>query len=161
MRVRLTGGLGHAFFAATTWALPEAEQDASGARGRLLVPDGKKILLTSAILTASTCQHCQPERSLYGQKLKRCASGSLLHCSWPERKVTDALRFLQPATPKEAYCLRSGTGNAGSSTRTNAAAVAKCKVLNFMEGLQFVNIFKGLAGPLGPAKRGTVTWAFA
>jgi len=52
LRVRLTGGLGHAFFAATTGALPEAETNASGARGRLLVLDGEKIKLTSAILTA-------------------------------------------------------------------------------------------------------------
>ena len=125
MRVRLTGGLGHAFFAATTWALPEAEQDASGARGRLLVPDGEKILLTSAILTASTCQKCQPKRNLPGRKLRRCASGSLLHCSWPERKLTNALRFAQPATPKGTCCLRSGTGNPGNSTRPSAVEVVK------------------------------------
>ena len=125
MRVRLTGGLGHAFFAENTRALPEAEQSASGARGRLLVPDGKKVMLTSAILTASTCQNCQPERNLHGRKLRRCASGSLLHCSWPERKVTNALRLAQLATAIGTCCLRSGTGKLGSSTRPSAAEVVK------------------------------------
>jgi hypothetical protein len=125
LRVRLTSGLGHAFFAAATWALPEAEQSASGARGRLLVPDGKKILLTSTILTASTCQKCQPEQSLHGRKLRRCASGSLPQCSWPEQEATDALRFAQPATPKGTYCLRSGAEIARNSANPSAVEVVK------------------------------------
>ena len=125
LRVRLTGGLGHAFFAATTWALPEAEKNASGARGRLLSPDGVTILLTSAILTASTCQTCRPERNLDGQKLKRFACSSPLHSSCPERKVTNALRCAQPTTPKGTYCLRSGTENPGNLTRPSAVEVVK------------------------------------
>jgi hypothetical protein len=64
LRVRLTGGLGHAFFAATNWVLPEARQDASGARGRPLVLGSEKILLTRAILTASNCQNYHPKRKL-------------------------------------------------------------------------------------------------
>ena len=137
MRVRLTGGLGHAFFATTTWALPEAEQDASGARRRLLFPDGKKILLTSAILTASTCQKCLPERNLPGRTLRRCASGSLLRCSCPEREVTNALRFAQPARPKGTYCLRSGTGNAGKSMRPNGVEVVRGGSENLSEARAF------------------------
>ncbi len=133
MRVRLTGGLGHAFFAATTWALPEAEKNASGARGRLLSPDGENIVLTSAILTASTCQNRQPERNRHGRKLRRCASGSLLHCSWPERKVTNALLCAQPTTPKGTYCLRSGTENPGNSTRPCAAEVVEGSFENLSE----------------------------
>jgi hypothetical protein len=113
------------FFAATTWVLPEAEYNASGALGRLLVPDGEKLLLTSAILTASTCQKCQPERNLQGRELRRCASGSLLECSWPERKVTDTHRFAQPATPKGTNCLRRGTGSPGNSTSPSAVEVVK------------------------------------
>ncbi len=111
LRVRLTSGLGHAFFAATTCALPEAEQNASGARGRLLVPVGNKILLTSAIRTASTCQNCQPERNVDCQKLKRCACSSLLHSSFPERKVMNAPRFARPARQTATFCHRSGTRN--------------------------------------------------
>ena len=125
MRVRLTGGLGHAFFAATTWAPPEAEQNASGARGRLLVPDGGRMLLTSAILTASTYQNCHPERYLHGKKLRRCAGSSLLHYSCPERKVTNALRFARPATPKGTDRLRSGIGYPGNLTRPSAVEVRK------------------------------------
>jgi hypothetical protein len=125
LRVRLTGGLGHAFFAATAWEMPEAVYNASGALGRLLVPDGEKVLLTSTILTASIYQSCHPERNLHGRQLKRCAAGSLLHCSWPERKATNALRCEQPATPKGNYCLRSWTGDPGNSTLPRALEVGK------------------------------------
>jgi hypothetical protein len=111
LRVRLTGGLGHAYFAATTLVIPEAKKSASGARGRLLVLDGKKILLKSAILTASTCQTCRPERNLDGQKLKRFACSSPLHSSCPERKVTNARRLARLATQKASFCHRSETGN--------------------------------------------------
>jgi hypothetical protein len=104
------------FFAATTGAVPEAEKNASGARGRLLVLDGEKIKLTSAILTASTHQNCCPERNLDCQKLKRSACSSLLHSSFPERKVMNAPRFARPATQKATFCHRSGTQNPPDST---------------------------------------------
>jgi hypothetical protein len=58
LRVGLSSGLGHARSASTAWPLEEGETSLSGARGRLLVLVGKKVLLTSAIV------HCLELREL-------------------------------------------------------------------------------------------------
>jgi hypothetical protein len=50
LRVGLSSGLGHARSASNAWPLEEGETNLSGARGRLLVLVGKKLLLTSDIL---------------------------------------------------------------------------------------------------------------
>jgi hypothetical protein len=60
--------LDHAPRTTNAWLLEEGETNLFGARGRLLVSVGEKILLTNAILTASICRTCQPERNLHGQK---------------------------------------------------------------------------------------------
>ena len=125
MRVRLTGLLGHAPSAPNAWTLEAGETNLSGARGRLLGSVGKKILLTSAILTASTCQNYHPERTLHGQRLRRCACSSILLSSCPERKVTNTLRLAQHATKKGIYWLRSETWCAWNLAPATAVAVGK------------------------------------
>ncbi len=115
--------LGHALFATNARPLEEGETNLSGARGRLLVPDGEKIRLTGAILTASIRRTRHPERDLHGQKQRRGACSSILLSSCPERKVTDTLRLERHDTKNGTDWLRSETGHAWNLAPVTVVAV--------------------------------------
>ena len=117
--------LGHAPRATNACLLEDSETNLSGARGWLFLSVGEKILLTSAIVNASICRTCHPERNLHGQKLMRCACSSILLSSCPEQKVTKALLLARHATKSGAHWLRSETGYAWNLTTATAMALGK------------------------------------